>query len=113
MFLIALALSAAAGPERWVRLGGSANAYEEYLDSESVRQSGKRATAWTRRDFAGDQVTAWHEYEFDCSARTETLLAYIRDDRGTVSHNTVRPHRKASPIKRGSVEERIFNRVCR
>ena len=113
MFLTALALSAAVQPERWVHVGGSPNLYEEYLDKESVERSGNKVTLWTRRDFARDQVTAWNEIELDCSARTDTIMAWVRDERGTVSHNVVRPHRAAAPIPRGSVAERIFNIACR
>lgn len=113
MLLTALALSAAAAPERWVRLGGSAEASAEYLDTESVRRSGTRVTAWTRRDLAPEQGTLWHELELDCSARTQSLLAYIRDERGTVSHNSARPHREAAPIEPGSMGARIFDLVCR
>ena len=113
MLLTALALSAAAAPERWVHLGGSADRYEDYLDTESVRRSGTTATAWTRRDYGVGQATLWHELELDCAARTQTLLAYIRDERGTVSHNVARPHQPAAPIEPGSVEEGVFNLVCR
>jgi hypothetical protein len=113
MFLTALALSAMTQPDRWVHVGGSANAYEEYLDKESLRRTGDKVTAWTRRDFVRDGGSLWHELEYDCSARTETILAYIRDEGGTVSHNIVRPHREASPIPPRSVEERIFNLACR
>lgn len=113
MFLTALALSAAIQPDRWVHVGGSTNLYEEYLDMESVKRSGDKVTLWTRRDLARDQGTAWNEIEFDCSARTETILAYIRDDRGSISHNVARPHREAAPIPPGSVKERIFNMACR
>lgn len=113
MFLIVMALFSVTPPDRWVHVGGSANLYEEYLDKESVRRSGDKVTLWTRRDFLRDQVTAWNELEFDCSMRTETILAYIQDDKGAVSHNVIRPHRAASPIPRKSVEERIFNIACR
>ena len=113
MFLTALALSTAVQPDRWVHVGGSPNVYEEYLDKESVTRSGDKVTLWTRRDFARDQGTAWNELELDCSARTETILAWVRDDRGTVSHNVVRPHRGPAPIPPKSVEERIFNLACR
>lgn len=113
ILLAALALSAANEPDRWVHVGGSDSSYEEYLDRDSVNRSGDKVTLWTRRDFARGQGTAWHEIEFDCSARTETILAFVRDDRGTVSHNVVRPHRGPSPIAAGSVEERIFNIACR
>ncbi len=113
MFLIAVALSMMTPPVRWVHVGGSTNLYEEYLDKESVRRSGDKVTLWTRRDFVLDQGTSWNELEFDCSMRTETILAYIRDDGGTISHNVVRPHREASPIPPNSVEERIFNLACR
>lgn len=113
MFLTALALSMAFQPDRWIHVGGSTDLYEEYFDKESVRRSSDKVTLWTRRDFVRDQGTAWHEIELDCSTRTETILAYIRDDRGTISHNVVRPHRKSSPILAGSVEERIFKLACR
>lgn len=112
MILTALALSTAIQPDRWVHVGGSTNLYEEYLDKESVSRSGDKVTLWTRRDFVRDQGTAWHEIEFDCSKRTETILAYVRDDRGTISHNVVRPHREALLIPPKSVEERIFNIAC-
>jgi hypothetical protein len=113
MFLTALALSAMLQPDRWVHVGGSADLYEEYLDRESLRRSGVKVAVWTRRDFVRDGGTAWHELEYDCSVRTESILAYIRDDGRTVSHNTVRPHREASPIPPGSVAEKILNLACR
>lgn len=113
MFLVGLALSALTEPDRWVPVGRSANAYEEYLDTNSVKRSGDKVTVWTRRDFVSGQSTLWHEIEFDCRARTETIVAYVRDDGGTVSHNAVRPHRAASAIVPGSVEERIFGIACR
>jgi hypothetical protein len=113
MFLIAVALATASPAERWVPLGGSASQYEDYLDRESVRRIGDRVTLWTRREFVPDRGTAWNELELDCSRRTETVLAHIRDDRGTISHNSVRPHRAASPIPPGSLEEKIFNIACR
>ena len=113
MLLTALALSAALEPDRWVHVGGSAGLYEDYLDRESVKRSGDKVTLWTRRDFAEGGATLWHEIELDCPARTETILAYIRDERGTVSHNVARPHREASPIPPGSVEEKIFDLACR
>lgn len=112
MILTALVLSTAIQLDRWVHVGGSTNLYEEYLDKESVSRSGDKVTLWTRRDFVRDQGTAWHEIEFDCSKRTETILAYVRDDRGTISHNVVRPHREAILIPPKSVEERIFNIAC-
>ena len=113
MFLTALLLSATVQPDRWVHVGGSSGLYEEYLDRESVSRSGDKVTLWTRRDFAGDRATLWHEIELDCPARTETILAYIRDERGTVSHNVARPHREAAPIPPGTVEEKIFDLACR
>ena len=113
MLLTALALATVIQPDRWVHVGGSANLYEEYVDKESVRRTGDKVTLWTRRDFVRDQGTAWNEIEFDCAARKETILAYVRDDGRTVSHNVVRPHRAAAPVPRGSVEERIFNIACR
>jgi hypothetical protein len=113
MFLIAVALAMAAPPDRWVRIGGSADLHEEYLDKESVRRSGNKVTLWTRRSLLHDQGTSWNELEIDCSVRTATVLAYIRDDGRSISHNAVRPHREASPIRPDSVEERIFDIACR
>lgn len=113
MFLTVLAWSAIVQPDRWVQVGDSSKAPNEYLDKESVRRSGNKVTAWTRRDYMPDQGTAWHELEFDCASRTETILAYVRDDRGIISHNVVRPHRGPTPIQPGSAEDRIFQIVCR
>ncbi|MDP9413648.1 MAG: hypothetical protein M3Q08_06050 [Pseudomonadota bacterium] len=113
MFVIAVALAMAAPPDRWVRVGGSANLYEEYLDKDSVRRTADKVTLWTRRDFVLGQGTSWNELEIDCSLRMETILAYIRDDGRTISHNIVRPHREAAPIFQNSAEERIFNIACR
>ena len=113
MVLAGLALSALTQPDRWIPVGDGANAHQEYIDTNSVQRSGDKVTVWTRRDFVSGQNTLWHEIEFDCSARTETILAYVRDDRGTVSHNVVRPHRAASAIVPGSVGENIFTIACR
>jgi hypothetical protein len=112
MFLIALALSMEVPPERWVHVGGVTSLFEEYLDKASIRRSGDKVTLWTRRDFALARGTSWNEIEFDCSLRTETILAFIRDDEGTISHNVIRPHRDAFPIPPNSVEERIFKIAC-
>ena len=112
MYLTVLVLSALIQADRWVHVGGSPGLYEEYLDKQSVARSGDKVTLWTRRDLARGEGTAWNEIEIDCSARTDTILAWVRDDRGTVSHNVVRPHRAAVPIPPNSVEERIFNIAC-
>ena len=112
MFLTALALSAMFQPDRWVDVGAGTDLYKEYFDKESVRRTGDKVTLWTRRDFA-DRVTAWNELEFDCAAKTETIVAWIRDEHGTISHNAVRPHREAAPIPPGSLEEKLFNIACR
>jgi hypothetical protein len=113
MFLTALVLLTLAEPNRWIRVGGSANRYEEYLDKESLRRSGNKVSLWTRRNYRGARSTSWNEIEFDCAAKTETLVAWIRDDDGVVSHNVVRPHRGAARVQPKSVEEKIFNLACR
>ena len=113
MIMTALALAALTPADRWIHVGGSTNHYEEYVDSESIKRSGDKVALWTRRNFADDQGTVWHELELDCRMRTETILAYIRDDGRSVSHNSVRPHRGASLIPSDSVAERIFNVACR
>ena len=113
MFLIAVALTLEVLPERWVHVSGGTSPSEEYLDKASIRRSGDKVTLWTRRDFALARGTSWNELELDCSMRTATILAFIRDDGGTISHNVTRPHRDASAIPPDSVEERIFNIACR
>jgi hypothetical protein len=113
MLLTALALSTVIPADRWVHVGGSAGLYEEYLDTDSVKRTGDKVTLWTRRDFVRDQGNAWNELEFDCSERMETILAYIRDNGRTVTHNVVRPHRGSAPIPPNSVPEKIFNIACR
>ena len=113
MLLIGLALSPGTQADRWIHVGGSPDSYEEYLDRESVQRSGLKVTLWTRRDLGRGQGTAWNEMEFDCSTRTQTILAYVQDDGGTITHNVVRPHRESSPIPPDSVEGRIFGIICR
>ena len=113
MFLIAVVLFMEDPPQRWVQVGGGTGLSEEYLDKASIRRSGDKVTLWTRRDFPLDRGTSWNELEIDCSTRTQSILAFIRDDGGTISHNVTRPHRGASPILPDSVEERIFHIACR
>jgi hypothetical protein len=113
MFLIAVAIAMVPPPERWVRIGGSANLYEESVDNESVRRTGDKVTLWTRRTSTLGDVTVWQEIEISCSMKNAAILAYIRDDSGAISHNDVRPHRAASPISPNSVEEKLFNIACR
>jgi hypothetical protein len=112
-FLVAFALSLVMPPERWIPLGGTSDAYQDYLDRESIQRSGSKVTLWTRRDYAAKQRTAWNEIEVDCATKRNTILAYIQDDAGTVSHNTVRPHRASAAIAPNSLEQKIFDLVCR
>jgi hypothetical protein len=114
MILMTLALTLAPAPPdgRWLHVGGSNDGYQEYVDQQSIVRSGDKVTVWTRRDFADGPATVWHELEFDCHRRTETVLAYIRDDGKSVSHNTARPHRKASPVPPDSGAEKTFAIVC-
>jgi hypothetical protein len=99
--------------DRWVPVGGSSNAHQDYLDRESIQRSGNKVTLWTRRDFVTQQRTAWNEIEVDCSSKRDTILAYVQDDAGTISHNIVRPHRGSATIAPGTVEESIYEFVCR
>jgi hypothetical protein len=110
--VMACALSMTEQTARWVSLGGG-NAYQDYLDQDSVKRSGDTVTLWTRRDSVTKQRTAWNEIEVDCSSKRDTILAYVQDDAGTVSHNIVRPHRGSTAIPPDSIAERIFNLVCR
>lgn len=109
--LIACALSTTMSPDRWVPVGGSSE-YADYLDKESIKRSGNTVTLWTRRDFATKHRSAWNEVEVDCSTRRDTILAYIEDNAGTISHNIVRPHRESSTIAPNSAGEKIFDLVC-
>jgi hypothetical protein len=113
MILTALTLSAAAPLERWLHVSESPRQYQEYVDTQSIQRSGDTVTLWTRRDLLFDAGTVWTELELDCGKRTETVLAFIKDDGSSVSHNTARPHRPAAPIAPRSVAENIFNLVCR
>jgi hypothetical protein len=110
-FVIACALSMAVQSDRWARVGGS-DTYHDYLDQESIQRSGNKVTLWTRRDYVSQQRTAWHEIEVDCATKRDTILAYIEDDAGTVSHNIVRPHRGPAAIRPDAVEGKIYDLVC-
>lgn len=113
MLLTALFLSLDAQPERWVHLGGGAGAPSEYLDKDSIVRADPFVTVWTRRDVRPDGVTLWHELKVDCATRRVSILGYVRDERGTVSHNDARPHRDFRPVRSGTGEERVFRMVCR
>lgn len=107
-----LALILAAPSERWVEIGSGA-AHRDYLDRDSIERAGDRVTLWTRRDFATERRTRWHEMEVDCSRRQDTLLAWVEDHEGSVSHNVTRPARGPAPIADGSLAARIYDAVCR
>lgn len=112
-FVLACALPMVMEASRWAPVGGFNNEYQEYLDRQSVKRSGNKVTLWTRRDFVRQQRTVWTEVEVDCSSKRDTVLAYVQDDAGTVSHNTIRPHRGSTAILPNSVEEEIYDFVCR
>jgi hypothetical protein len=111
--VMALALSMLMPSDRWVPVSDSSGAYRDYLDRKSIKRSGSKVTLWTRRDYVTQQRTAWNEIEVDCLRKRDTVLAYVQDDAGTVSHNIVRPHRGSTAIPPNSVEERVFDLVCR
>jgi hypothetical protein len=112
MFLIAIALATSTSPERWVEVGMT-DGSREYLDRASVTRNGTKVTLWKQRQLPSNSGFVWTELELDCSRRTDTLLAWVRDEDGAVTHNAVRPHREAAPIVAGTAEETIFNLVCR
>lgn len=111
-FVMAFMLSMLTPSDRWVPVGDGSAAYRDYLDRESIKRSGDKVTLWTRRDYVTQQRTAWNEIEVDCLRKRDTVLAYVQDDAGTVSHNIVRPHRASTAILPDSVEEGIFDLVC-
>jgi len=80
--IIALSL-AAAQIERWVETGRDGDQVAA-IDLASVEGTGRLRTAWTRADYPesrdGDVVTDLYRNEYDCEARTFTLIAYRRLD---------------------------------
>lgn len=112
-FVIASALSMLMPSDRWVPVGDSSAEYRDYLDRESIKRSGNKVMLWTRRDYVTQQRTAWNEIEVDCLRKRDTVLAFVQDDAGSVSHNIDRPHRGSTAIPPNSVEEIIFDLVCR
>lgn len=109
---MAFAFAMVTPSERWIPIGESGIASRDYLDRESIQRSGDTVTLWTRRDFVTQQRTAWNEIEVDCANKRDTILAYVQDDAGTVSHNIARPHRRSTEIPPHSIGERIFDLVC-
>lgn len=99
--------------DRWVHVGHGTDRTEEYVDRESIERNGDKVTLWTRSESRPERSIVWKEWEFDCAKKLQSVLAYISDDQGTISHNVARPHREASPILQGSVEEMIYAKVCR
>lgn len=112
MFLLALALVTLAQADRWVPLGGGTG-HAEFLDKESLKRVGDKVTLFTRRELAPEKATYWEEIEFDCKARTETIIAWIRADERGVDHNVTRPYRGAAPIAPNSAKENAFKIACR
>jgi hypothetical protein len=113
MILTLMALSAALQPERWVHVDGSRGLHEDYVDRDSIARTGDKVSLWTRRDLVREKATLWHEIELDCTAGTETILAWVRDESGTVSHSVERPFRAASPIRPDSVQRKVADLACR
>jgi hypothetical protein len=109
----ALALAIAAPADRWLAIGDATESYRDFLDRESLQRVGSKVTLWTRREVAAAQRTLWHELEIDCVRRESTILAWVQDEAGQVSHNSVRPHRGPAPIAADSLDEAIFTAVCR
>jgi len=99
--------------DRWVPVSGSNGTYRDYLDRESLQRHGNKVTVWTKRDFAGQQRTLWHEIEVDCAAKSDTIIAWVEDNAGAVTHNLVRPHRPSATIPPNSLGQSIFDLVCR
>jgi hypothetical protein len=111
--LAAMMMSVAVTTERWVRISGSDGTHWDYLDRHSLKRDGNKVTLWTRRDFARQQRTLWHEIEVDCAAKSDTISAWVEDNDGAVTHNLVRPHRPSATIPPNSLGQSIFDLVCR
>jgi hypothetical protein len=106
-------MSVALPIDRWVPVNGGDGTHRDYLDRQSLQRNGHKVTLWTRRDFAGQQRTLWHEIEVNCAAKSDTIIAWVEDDAGAVTHNVARPHRPSATIPPNSLSQSIFDLVCR
>jgi hypothetical protein len=113
-FILAVMMMSVAVPtDRWLPVSGSDGPRRDYLDRHSLQRDGNKVTLWTKRDFAGQQRTLWHEIEVDCAAKSDTIIAWVEDNAGAVTHNLVRPHRPSATIPPNSLGQSIFALVCR
>jgi hypothetical protein len=113
-FILAVMMMSVAVPtDRWIPVSGSEGPHRDYLDRHSIQRNGHKVTLWTRRDFAGQQRILWHEIEIDCAAKMDTIIAWVEDNAGAVTHNVHSPHRPSATIPPGSLGQTIFDLVCR
>ena len=111
--LAAMMMSVAVPIDRWIPVSGNDGTQRDYLDRHSIQRNGHKVTLWTRRDFDGQQRTLWHEIEVDCAAKRDTIIAWVEDNAGAVTHNPNRPHRPSAPISPNSLGQFVFDLVCR
>lgn len=111
--LAAMMMSVPVPTDRWILVSGTDGPQRDYLDRHSIQRNGNKVTTWTKRDFAGQQRILWHEIEVDCAAKSDTIIAWVEDNAGAVTHNLVRPHRPSATIPPNSLGQSIFDLVCR
>lgn len=107
---------------RWVQVSQTNNRDVE-VDTETIRRTGSRVTVWQRSRFLEPQRTrsgrlytmALSQFEYDCEARTSTLLASVaRDAQGQTVVNLTVPtyERIADPLAPETSGERIMEFAC-
>jgi hypothetical protein len=118
--LAATSVSALAQDDRrWIPVATSTSGIFFELDRNSIQRSGSRVTLWERRTHVpptsrGVSVSNIQE-EYDCDARTSTLIAGIEYNvaGALMSTETVEPdQRLPDPILSDSMNERVLREVC-
>lgn len=118
-FAAALALAADAPPiGRWHEIGRDEEQTDS-LDLASIEGTGTRRTAWTRAQYAapreGAIVTDMYQNEYDCAARTFSLIAWRRlDASGRETDRGVIPAaaRRTGPIRPGTIGADEIALIC-
>jgi hypothetical protein len=117
---LALLLLVAAQPasaERWLRIGGDAQAVH-YVDADSIRQDGglRRARLYSRfaAPVAGRIFASGIDAEYDCAAGRYRTIAYDYFGAGRESLGTERSEsidRWRAPVA-GTIDEAIHRFIC-
>jgi hypothetical protein len=119
MTMMMAAALAQAASDRWVEVSRDTS-QTSYIDTQSIQRRGSVATAWLRTELETPleegATSLMFQNEFDCSARTYTLVAWHHrsgDDK-TVSEGSVpATERRASPVLPETQGEDEFDIACR